>query len=575
MILEEYQIVSLISSLESEELKLEMIDIYNLPQHQIIDIIKTFSDKSKISIVFENPYEFDRYDFEIIISSLSADGLVNFIKDNKQFFTQNHINIYKITKSLDKEKQLDFVSKFEDIGLSIEEKRAILVTLSKEAKKEIDISKLPPEYVTAIEIQINEDIDKDNINTYGKIIMDFNKDLEIYRGLDELIYINPMKIPTTDKQKILQLCKICPNMRIEDNIGLTASTAEEYKNGEIWIESVLQGMDAEWSAIQKVAYIDHAIGKKISYTPDFDTEVCNQANARALWKIIDSEYGVCNGIAQVEQYILNRIGIEAEMVSSGRHSFLKLKNIELPDAKGEMVIADTILDPTWNLSAHRYGAKPNNFCRSYAEIRKNDIRSDGTDARSHKNDDELASVTFDLDEKNLRKIFTSIGLADKDGNFPVKELVDKSKVIDEQNLPEEESIKQQFLLLSEYCPEFATCQNSTMSILEGIILNQENLQFNKCVVDRAYARNDESQRPVLYVYIDFPQSGKKFYFADKDIGQFVEVPQKEFESRFECYEMDMEKRGGHRPWEDLDRTEDLEDLNRSSGKVIASKGDER
>ena len=35
--------------------------------------------------------------------------------------------------------------------------------------------------------------------------MDFNKDLEIYRGLDELIYINPSKMSEKDRQKFLEL----------------------------------------------------------------------------------------------------------------------------------------------------------------------------------------------------------------------------------------------------------------------------------------------------------------------------------------------------------------------------------
>lgn len=574
--LKDYQVLRLVVSLESEESKLKMIELYNFKDYQIANILETFSDKSKISIVLENPYEIDKDYLKQIISSLSVDTLVDFIKKNKQFLVQNNIKVYKITQSLDKEKQLYFVSKIEDMGLSIEEKKQILVKLSEEAKSEIDISKLPPEYATAIEIKTMEDLsDIKDINAYGKIIIDFKKDLEIYRGLDELIYINPMEISATDRQKFRQLCEICPKMNINDNILLGQSTVEEYRNGEIWIESILQGMDEGWSDIQKVAFIDYAIGKKISYTPDFDTEVFDQNGARALWKIIDSGYGVCNGIAQVEQYILSRIGIDAEMVSSDGHSFLKLKNIELPNSDGGMTTGDTILDPTWNLKAHRYGAKPENFCRSYTEIRKHDIKDDGSDTESHKNDEDLASATLDLDEKSLRRIFTSIGLADRDGNFPIKALRDESKTIDDYRFPEEESIKQQFSLLAKYCPEFATCQNSTMWILQGVILNQENLKFNKCVANRVYARDDKSKSPVLYVYVDFPQSGKKFYFADKDIGQFVELSQKEFEARFECYERDMEKNDGHRPWEDLDRTEHLEDLTQSSEKAVASEGDER
>lgn len=571
--LEDDEISRIVAGFENEEIKLEMINLYDFKKHQIVDILKTFSDDSKKTKILKNEYEFDSFQLKTLISSISVDSLVEFFRDNKEYMIKNHIEIYEVTKSLNKEKQLELVSKFENIDLSTEEKRIILATLRKDAKKEIDKSKLSKEYVTAIEIEIGDEIS--NTKQYGKVIIDLSKDLEIYRGLDKIISINAMEIEEMDQQKILELCEICPQMKINDNIGLNSSTAEEYRNTEKWIESVLNGINEEWSDIQKVAFIDNAIGKKISYTPDFDTEVCNHGEARALWKIINTGYGVCNGIAQVEQYILSKLGIEAEMVSSGKHAFLKLKDIELPTANGEIVKGDTVLDPTWNLTAHRYGARPDNFCRSYEEIRKHDIRDDGTDTECHKNDEALASATLELDEKSLREVFKSIGLADKEGNFPVKELIDKSKMIDDYKLPDEETIKKQLSLLAEYCPEFATCQNSTSSILEGNILNQENLKFNKCVVNRVYSRDDENKRPILYVYVDLPESGKKFYFADKDTKQFIELPQKEFESRFECYEMDMEKQEGHRPWEDINVKENEEDLTRSSGKVISTEGDER
>ena len=264
------------------------------------------------------------------------------------------------------------------------------------------------------------------------------------------------------------------------------------------------------------------------------------------------------------------------MISSGKHAFLKVKNIELVNENGEIIKGDTILDPTWNLAAHRYGAKPEDFCRSYEEIRKHDIKSDKTDTECHKNDEDLESATLELDEQKLRMVFTSIGIADKEGNFPIKNLIDQSKMIDDTNLSEEESLKKQLLLLEEYCPEFATCQNSTSAILQGIILNQENLKFNRCVVNRVYEREDENKKPILYVYADLPNAGKKFYFADKDIGKFSELSQKEFETRFECYQEDIEKQGGIRPWEKVEETQNMQqDLSRSSGNVLPAEREER
>ena len=46
----------------------------------------------------------------------------------------------------------------------------------------------------------------------------------------------------------------------------------------------------------------------------------------------------------------------------------------------------------------------------------------------------------------------------------------------------------------------------------------------------------------------------------------VELPEEEFIKRFECYDMDLEKSNGVRPWEESKEKEEV-DLSRSSGMV--------
>lgn len=415
------------------------------------------------------------------------------------------------------------------------------------------------------------------IDEYNGVILNLTGNLERYRDLDKFIYINPLEKPITDKTKLIEFFEICPKAMIADNIDIGRSTIEEYINGELWIESIIQKINPNWTDIQKVAFIDNEIGKKISYSPDFDTEVFD--NSRALWKIINSGYGICNGIAQVEYYILKRIGIEAELVGSYCHGFLKLNNIELPNEKGEYVKGSTILDPTWNLAAQRYEGMPNNFCKSYEKIRKRDINKYGEDTLAHKNDEELSDATLNLDEQNLRQIYASIGIADKNGEFPIQRLKEMSKILYYLDLPEEDNIKNQFLLLHKYYPEFATCINSTMKVLTDIILNNEKLHFNDCVVHRVYERQDKKKNAILYVYIDLPKAGKKFYYADKEEKQFIELSQKQFEEKFECYEMDMkqnmEEYNCERPWEVSTKEENKKQINKTSEELVAKKGVDR
>lgn len=323
-----------------------------------------------------------------------------------------------------------------------------------------------------------------------------------------------------------------------------------------------------------MAVIDHAIGKKISYSPDFDTEVFNSWDCRALYKIISSGYGVCNGIASVERCMFERAGIECEMIGSENHSFLKVKNIELPLANGETIKGNTIVDPTWNLGRHRFDARPDNFCISYEQARKNDIDNEGKDHKCHKNDEYLQDTTLNLDEQSLRGLFASVGLAHEDGNFPAVDLLEKSEEIHEtyaNNLNED--IKQQFLLLAQTCPEFATCQNSTMMIL-GKLLSHKNLDFNKCVTERVFEKQDERKSPVLYVHIDSDKMGKKFFVADKNEGQFVELSQEKFEERFDCYQKDLELTNGVKPWETKEQDKKEINLATTSGTEVDMEGRE-
>ncbi len=567
--LKDYQITELIKEITSEENKIKLLGSYSLEAYSKVDIIKTLNDNNKIEIVLNE--EFDRY-FKIdILTSLDSDSLYTFLSRHKEFCTKNNIRPFEIIKKFNTENQKKFIEKLEQSNLTQDEKLEIYAILKQEVKDSINVSELKEEYKTAISMKTNE------FNT--NIVLDLDRNLEDYRGLDNLIKVQPEILTEEEKTRLLQLCDICPNMQVVNLLNDTVeeeSTATEYKDAEKWITDLINNLKPEYSDIQKLAVIDNAIGRKISYSPDFDTEVFDADDCRALWKIISSGYGVCNGVANVEKYILKRVGIESEMISSGKHTFLRIKNIELPLANGETIKGDTIVDPTWNLAEHRFGGYPNNFCISYEEARKNDIGIDGKDYESHRNDEKLQDVTLSLEEQCLRNLFKSVGLADEQGQFPMKDLVEKSEMLHQiyENQPNE-NIKKQFLLLSQVCPEFVTCQNSTMGILSNILLKNEKLKFSKCVVNRVYNKEDKEKRPNLYVYIDLDELGKRFYYADKSTGQFVQLSQEEFTQQFECYQEDLNLSKGVRPWETKEQFKEEIDLSKSSGTIIAKEEEER
>mgnify|MGYP004507517359 FL=1 len=555
----------IIESLSDEENRYKLLKVYS--DFPMPNVIASFNTDLKIKTLIESKC-LSSWNILYVLRTLDTNGIIKLLGENKEFLKENQIDLYTIVYKLNDEEQLKFVQNIESANLTETEKKEILATLSPEVKDKIDISQMSEEYKKAINMQTKD----------GNIVIDLERNPEDYKGYDNLILVNPEGYTDEQRKKFMKICDICPKGSIECSefsVMGAYSTAKEYKEAEAWIDSVIAQLKPEYTTAQKIAIIDNAIGKKISYSPDFDTEMFSPKDSRALWKIISSGYGVCNGIANVEHYILNKIGIESEIISSGGHSFLKLENIEVLLANGETKVGNTILDPTWNLAAHRFGGRPSNFFMSYEEARKHDIDSNGMDHECHKNDEKLSNATLNLDEQSLRNLFSSVGLAHENGEFLIKEMIAESTALHEQyaNQPAKD-LEQQFALLAQMHPEFAICQNSTMEIMSAVLLNNENLQFNKCVVNRVYDKQDEEKKPIVYTYIDSDEMGRRFYYADKDKGQMIGIPESEFVQRFECYDTDLAKTKGIRPWESSEKTKKDTDLSRGSGTIEASQNQE-
>ncbi|MBR6034383.1 MAG: hypothetical protein IKP28_06700 [Clostridia bacterium] len=424
-------------------------------------------------------------------------------------------------------------------------KDSFLLHFRGEAKKQIDISQLPEEYRTAIQIQISNSGD-----TFGQAVVDYDGDLEVYRGLDPVIgHISPQRVPKEHRNQMQKLFEICPNIKVSDEISKTighGSTVQDYFEAEEWIESVLEGINPEWADVQKVAYIDNAIGRRISYSPDYKTDVFNANDARALWRIISSGYGVCNGVSQIAQYMLGRVGINSEIIGSKTHAFLLIKGIELPTENGETIVGDTILDSTWNLTANRFGGLPQNFCLTYEEIRKRDIVK-GKDEEIHLVVEKIGE-TIGLTAPQTRGILASIGLADQYGRTQCAGLMEASNMIYQEGLPLAETVKRQLNLLEEYYPQLSTCPFETIDMI-GTLLDPITTGNTRCCANRVVERTDTTKRPVIYVYVGSKEEGELFYYLDTKTGHFTAIEREDFEERFECYTEDLKKNNGIRPWD--------------------------
>ena len=531
-------------------------------RYELKERIKKLSDEEKEEILRENNRikglgMFISSDWIDIINELEIAERISFIEENKDFLKTRNITVVDIIRNINynEERNLEVVYRLDELGLTEGEKRLILADLPNKIKDKLDMSRIDSKYEEVLQIRLYDsgmNFTLAEMLKNGRIIPDLDEDLNKYRDLDTLIYIETPLTEIEDpniRKKIIELCKICPNIYISDSLKREASYGKEVIEAEEWIESVLSKLKPEWTDIQKMAYIDSAIGKRVSFCPEQGTEVEKPGDERALWRIIVNRVGVCNGISQITEYMYKRIGIECEKIKGPNHTYLLVKNVEIPTENG-IIRGNTIVDSTWNLSSNRYGARPEHFCISYEDIRKLDIDEAGKDYECHKNDELENMETISMDIDNLRKVYTSIGIANERGKFPIGKLIDKIEEINRNTTNWDDNIREKFNALEAYCPEFADCINSTTGVIAGILFDDNgNLQLKRCIADRVYDKADQSKKAVLFVYFDLGEEGKRFFYADKENGKFIMLSQEEFEKKFDCYENDKENHEGKQIWE--------------------------
>lgn len=133
---EDWEISEIVASLEDEDSKTDMIDIYNFRISTIEEhIFITYSDEYKTKMLIENKYNFKKFNIIQIICNMNIDFLINFFNENSKFLKEKEIAPYEVIKKLDNEKQLEFISKFEELKLTVRRKKTNISNLKTRGKR--------------------------------------------------------------------------------------------------------------------------------------------------------------------------------------------------------------------------------------------------------------------------------------------------------------------------------------------------------------------------------------------------------------------------------------------------------
>ena len=565
--LDNFDFTNIVETIKNDDVIKKLLNSSLINNKNIIDVLRVLDDKYTINCLEQRDEGINEDSFTRVVSSLkNIDNIINVCNEFKESFEKYNCDLQDVFSSIynnNNNKQVDFLERIDEFNFNSDKKRQCFVYINEDVLSSLDRSKIADEYKQVLDLDYDYDV------LWGQqLIFNVNRDVEVYRGLDKFLQINPKNFSKEEREKLFELANVCPQIEIASDM-YGGQSIESYIKAEKWIDSIIDTIDSNMSDVQKIYIIDEAIGKKISYSPIFGKENENRVEVRKLWNIINSGYGVCNGISEVESYMLNKIGIDNEMVSTEGHSFLKIKNLHV-DGKN---VGNSILDPTWNLSENRVGDRPEWFLVS------NEMAQIFDSNGYHKNDEKLQDANYHLDKNTMEKEFKGIDRVDKDGKFPFERKLEMLDEFYEKNDDSNKLILSCLKTVQDNVPDFVNCQDTTKYLLSctlNRLVDKDSAKLKVregTQVAKVYRKMDFEKNPVVLVQI-VKEDGENFLaYGDKDSNSFVVTNEEWLSKNFSSYDVDKEKNNGREIWDLTEYLEEKSDYVEKENEEDKEKGD--
>lgn len=187
-------------------------------------------------------------------------------------------------------------------------------------------------------------------------------------------------------------------------------TSQEFFEGEIYFEKILNGIKPEWSEFQKYKYLYNSLGMMLSYdwnlSSDKHFSVLHDSYARNIFTSITRNWGVCSSFAASYDYLCYRAGLESEIVSEEEHDYVVIS------VTG---VGDYLVDPTWDAAFLKFGIQTQNFGISKEQFIKNGHHLEETEMSDY----EIEELT----KREIEDLDRSIGYLDMFGGTYMDEYI--------------------------------------------------------------------------------------------------------------------------------------------------------
>lgn len=331
-------------------------------------------------------------------------------------------------------------------------------------------------------------------------------------------YISPiltsMYIPKASTMEVIK--RVAPGFTVRfktEKPGgnkIVPISPEEFFEGEKIFDSIISGINPEWTEAQKYKYLYNQTGIMLSYDLNVLQHTINanfhEKYSRNIFTSISKNWGICASFAAIYDYLCYRCDLDSTILSEDDHDYVMISN-----SNGE----DYLTDPTYDAARLKFGLKTRNFAIPKEEFEKNYHDLKQTEADEY----EFSS----LDSEEIKEIDQSIGYLENFGEDYTDETL--SKLADDL---EGSTFNEKAMNFIERIKNIKTIGRPTdadyVEIIRWILSKSADKEFAKRVKVASYAYEDTKELPRKIVFkIDEDNENKKYYEFDYITKEYNEI----------------------------------------------------
>lgn len=225
-------------------------------------------------------------------------------------------------------------------------------------------------------------------------------------------YISPIitssYIPTTEMMEVVR--RVAPEFKVRfktEKVGsskIMPISPAEYFEGESIFQTILKGINPDWSEHQKYRYLYTKIGEMLSYdlnVLDYGEKASiHEKYSRNIFTSASKNWGICSSFAGIYDYLCYRVGLDSTIISENDHDY-----VLIIDSTGK----DYVTDLTVDSARIKFGLRTKNYAVSAAEFEKNSHDLSSMDIGEY----EIAY----MDENQIKEMDESTGYLEKFGGY--------------------------------------------------------------------------------------------------------------------------------------------------------------